>query len=160
MSFDFAPDLKAVSHVNGGPDAASILSENTAFWTDVFNGTPPLAAKGDAVSFDIDGLGGALEARMNADRDGFLGRPRSIGFTGQWADRGTNPDTYLIPVTIISIRPNGISVGSCLSCGGGWSVPQVPTLRIPQGEVKIEIKQTARRSNARRSTWRWGSRRR
>ena len=141
VSFDFGPDLKAISHINGGTDPAAVLAQNTPFWTDVFNSPPPLAAKGNEVTFDIDGLGGSLEGQMNADRAGFLGRPRSIGFKGQWADRGTNPDTYLIPITIISIRPSGISVGSCLSCGGGWSVPQVPTLRMPQGEVKIEIKQ-------------------
>ena len=142
VSFDFGPDLKAVSHVNGGTDPASILAQNTGFWTKTFNDPPPLASRGDAVTFDIDGLGGALEGQMRADRAGFLGRSRSIGFAGQWADRGTTRDTYLIPITIISIRASGISVGSCLSCGG-WSVPRVPTLRIPQGEVKIEIKQQA-----------------
>ena len=74
VNFDFGPDLSAVSHVNGGTDPARILAENASFWAGDFNDPPPLTAKGDTVTFDIDGLHSALEAQMNADRAGFLGR--------------------------------------------------------------------------------------
>jgi RHS repeat-associated protein len=138
--FDFDSELKAVSHINGGPDAASILAENTAFWTGIFNGPPPLTAKGDTVSFDIDGLEEALESRLCADREALLGHLRSVGFTGRWSDRAES-DAYLIPISITTIRDDGISSSTCLSCGGGWPLPSVPTLQIPEGEVKIEIPQ-------------------
>ena len=140
MRFDFAATLSAVSHLQGGPDAASILAQNAAFWTGHFNGPPPLNAKGDAVSFDIDGLEEAMEAGLcTPDREDFLGHARSVGSTGKWSDR-TAADAYLIPVSITTYRDDKIIVDQCLSCGG-WTGPTVPTISIPQGEVRIEIKQ-------------------
>jgi len=140
---DFDPDLKAVSHINGGPDNASIIDQNAALWTETFNSDLPLTFEGDAVSFDINGLEEALETQMRTNREAFLGHKRSIGFKGRWADRTQNaePDAYLIPISIITKREEGISVSDCVSCGTGWSLPPVPTLELPQGEVKIQIKQ-------------------
>ena len=76
IAFDFDEELKAVSHINGGPDAASIIEENAALWTKTFNGPPPLTFKGDSVSFDVDGLEEAMEAQMFANRASFLGHAR------------------------------------------------------------------------------------
>ena len=141
VSFDFDNGLKAVSHIQGGPDTASILAQNAAFWNGTFNAPPPLATKGDAVSFDIDGLKESMEARMCADRAAFFGHARSIGFMGRWSDR-SDADTYLIPVSITTYDDTRIVVDQCVTCGGPtWTQPSIPTLKVPEGEVNIEIKQ-------------------
>ena len=145
-------DLKAIPHILGGPDAGSIFTENKQFWFwgTTFNGTPPfvLAAKGDALSFDIDGLEETLESRMCSERESFLRTAHSVGFTGRWEDRQVPDtvvtDTYLMPVSVTTFRDNEIISNSCVSCGtpGGWGNGSYgPSVKIPEGEVKIEIKQ-------------------
>jgi hypothetical protein len=143
IQFVPAPTLKAVSHINGGSDAASIIEQNVALWTGEFNELEPLHFKGDTASFDIDGLQEALEAQLaGPNRQTFLNTPRSLGFSGQWQDR-TAPDAYLIPIDITTIRPGTIidTTGGGGGSGGGYSTPPVPTLPSGHGEVKIQISQ-------------------
>ena len=143
--FNFDPTLKAVSHINDVPDNTSIIDQNAALWTETFNSNLPLTFKGDVASFDIDGLQQALETQMSTNRAAFLDHARSLGFRGLWADRNA-PDAYLIPISIVTKRDQRIIVSGCVSCGTtwpSWSRPAVPTLMMPQGEVKIRIDQRA-----------------
>ena len=130
--------LKAVNQVNGGPDAASILSENPAIWTGSFTPTS-LGAKGDAATFDIDTLKAGLENRLCNDRANFLGKPSFVGFTGTWSDRSPNSDAYLIPISITTIRQQQIIVSDTGPCGN-WVGGTIPTFN-DHGTVKIQIDQ-------------------
>ena len=144
LAFEFEETLKAIQHLNGGPEPANLLERNDPFWVKNFNSSPPLSAKGQSTSFDIDGLAEALEATMAANRAEFLSKPRSVAFVGQWADR-EEPDVYLVPISITTVRDSEIIIGECLSCNtrASWTLPPVPKYQIPsgQGEVRIEIPQ-------------------
>ena len=98
--------IRAISHHSGSQDPASIIEMNgpASFWSTVFNDGTQLEEKGDRTTFDITGLKEALESKLQRDRTGFLGEPRSLGFYGKWADR-PEPDAYLIPVSIVTIKP-------------------------------------------------------
>jgi len=130
--------VQAISHINGGPDAASILTGNTPFWETGFNNGTLLQTKGDQTTFDITGLEDALEGRMRLDRTLFLKTPHFLGFRGSWSDRQV-PDAYLVPVSIVTIRPAGVSVCSPFGGGGlgGWTPPRFNE----HGEVKLQIEQ-------------------
>ena len=130
--------LKAVNHVNGGPDAASIISGNSAMWTGSFTPTT-LSAKGEIATFDIDDLQAALENSCNSDRSNFLGKPNFIGFTGTWSDR-TQKDAYLIPISIITKSTTGIYIGDSSPGGGSWVGGTIPTFN-EHGTVKMQIDQ-------------------
>jgi flagellar hook assembly protein FlgD len=130
--------LKAVNHVNGGPDAASIISSNSAIWTGSFTPTS-LSAKGEITTFDIDSLQAALESRCNNDRSNFLGKPNFIGFTGTWSGR-SQKDAYLIPISIITKSTTGIYIGETTLGGGSWVGGSVPTFN-EHGTVKMQIDQ-------------------
>jgi len=136
----FAQDeaLKAVSHVNGGPDAASILESNLGFWSGNFNRTEPLSFKGDTVTFDIDELQNALETRFTANREAFLDTRHYMGFFGKWEDR-ENRDAYLMPISITTIRQNEI-ISQSTTPSGGFQAPSIPTFN-EHGTVKIQIAQ-------------------
>jgi flagellar hook assembly protein FlgD len=137
MTYTPTGGLKAVSHVAGGPDATSIVNSNNALWTKDFNRTTPLTFKGDATTFDIDGLKESLESQLTADRETCLTKPHYAGFFGRWEDRSID-DAYLIPISITTIRENQIiGGGSCPTGLGGFT----PTTVTEQGEVKLEIKQ-------------------
>jgi flagellar hook assembly protein FlgD/uncharacterized membrane protein len=140
MTFTQDKTLKAVSHVSGGPDSASILEQNTSFWLGNFNRTDPLTFKGDTMTFDIDGLEEALEARFTANREAFLGTSHYGGFFGKWNDRESR-DAYLIPISITTIREDKIICFSGGSGGsGGWGGLTIPTFN-EHGTVKIQIDQ-------------------
>ena len=141
VTFTYERDLKAVTHIYGGPDEESIITENEALWLGIFNETDPLMVKGDTTTFDIVGLEEALEARLLDDRDTFLSKRHHVGFFGQWENRAYR-NAYLIPISITTIRPSSISGGGFYFPigGGGWS--WVPTEHVNEhGEVKIQIDQ-------------------
>ena len=133
--------LKAVNQVNGGPDAASIISANIALWNGGFTPTT-LQSKGDVATFDIDDLTSGLTARCSSDRSNFLGKPNFIGFGASWADRNPASDFYLIPISIITKSDVGVIIGDSTpsSGGGGWVGGTVPTFN-DHGTVKLEIDQ-------------------
>ncbi|MGD9732942.1 MAG: DUF1566 domain-containing protein [Desulfamplus sp.] len=142
VKFTINSDIKAFSHIFGGHDPIDIINTNTGsgsdtLWTQNFNRTTPLTFKGDATTFDIDGLQEALEDQLFDDRDTCLSKAHYGGFTGRWADR-TNDNAYLIPISITTIRDNLITGGGY----GGWG-SGVPSFTPPSehGEVKLEIKQ-------------------
>jgi flagellar hook assembly protein FlgD len=129
--------LKAINQVNGGPDAASIISSNSSIWTGRF--TPSaLSAKGDVATFDIDTLKDNLESKLCNDRENFLSKPNYLGFKGQWSDRD-DKDAYLIPIYITTIRPQQIVI-SDTTLGGGWIGGTIPTFN-EHGTVKLQIDQ-------------------
>ncbi|MDY0050741.1 MAG: hypothetical protein RBR73_08340, partial [Halothiobacillaceae bacterium] len=129
--------VRAITQLNGGPDAASILDKNTPFWDAGFNNGTLLQAKGDLTTFDITGLEEALEERMRLDGVLFLKVRHFLGFRGTWSDR-QEPDSYLMPVSIVTIRPTGVSVSSSVGGGfGGWDIPRFNE----HGEVKLQIEQ-------------------
>ncbi|WP_318557046.1 Ig-like domain-containing protein [Geobacter anodireducens] len=130
--------LKAVNHVSGGPDAASIISGNSSMWTGSFTPTT-LSAKGEVATFDIDDLQAALENRCKSDRSNFLGKPNFIGFTGTWTDR-TQKDAYLIPISIITKSTTGIYISDSSPGGGSWVGGTIPTFN-EHGTVKMQIDQ-------------------
>jgi flagellar hook assembly protein FlgD len=141
VTFTYDRELKGVTHIYGGPDEESIITENEALWLGTFNETDPLTFKGDTTTFDIVGLEETLEAQLINDRETFLSKRHYMGFFGQWEDRADR-NAYLIPISITTIRPSSISGGGFYFPigGGGWS--WVPTEHVNEhGEVKIQIDQ-------------------
>ena len=123
MGVTLDSSLKAVNQVNGGPDPSSIIDSNSSLWTGSFTPTV-LSVKGDMATFDIDDLKVNLENKLCIDRNNFLGKPNFVGFKGKWTDR-TTKDAYLIPISIITKRIEGIyivgpSPDSGSGSGGGW----------------------------------------
>ena len=130
--------IKALSYIAGGPDPASIIGQNTSFWGAVFNGGVLLQAKGDQATFDITGLTQALEAKMQLDRPLFLATPQYLGFLGTWADQGGS-NAYLIPISIVTIKPTGVTISSPVG-GGGYHM-DIPRFN-EHGEVKLQVDQS------------------
>lgn len=139
ITFSNYGHLKAVTHINGGPDNASIITSNDSFWNGNFNRTEPLTYKGDVTTFDITGLEESLESLLSSDRTTFLSKRKSIGFFGTWTDRGYE-DAYLIPISITTIRQNEI-IGWYSGGSSGWFGGTIPTVPLEHGEVKIQIDQ-------------------
>ncbi|WP_218043354.1 Ig-like domain-containing protein [Oryzomonas rubra] len=130
--------LKAVNQVNGGPDAGSIISDNSAIWNGSFTPTT-LHSKGDVATFDIDDLTSDLTARCSSDRSNFKGKPNFIGFGAVWTDRNPTKDSYLIPISIITKSDTGVNIVDSTP-GGGWVGGTVPTFN-DHGSVKLQIDQ-------------------
>ncbi len=139
MIFSNYGPLKAVTHINGGPDNASIITSNDSFWNGNFNRTEPLTYKGDTTTFDITDLEKALESLLISDRTTFLSKPKYVGFFGNWSDKGYE-DAYLIPISVTTIRQQEI-IGSYYGGSSGWFGGTVPTTPMEHGEVKIQIDQ-------------------
>jgi hypothetical protein len=140
ISFSEYGPISAFTRISEGPDARSIINNNTAIWANDFNQTEPLAGRGDIATFDIDGLKEVLESQLESNRATFLTKAHSLGFFGQWEDRSAE-DAYLIPISVTTIRNNEIKS----SLGMGWSgtpwAVSVPTIPLEHGEVKLQIDQ-------------------
>jgi uncharacterized membrane protein len=107
--FTFSSELKGLSAINGGPDAAGLIGANDVIWVG-WPGKSTLVSKGDSATFDIDALEGALEAQYQAMPGLFSASAHYIGFTGSWDDRPGQEVAYLCPIGITTLRPSGAVV--------------------------------------------------
>jgi N-acetylneuraminic acid mutarotase len=155
--------LVAFTETEGGSSAADVVQKNkeNSFWrTNLLNGKTILAAKGESATFDLAAIDEdssrtllqALQSELSSRWNRLLHNPNFMAFQGQWSDRA--PDSYLIPISITTIRDNRVEVTStignaCTWCGGGTTPsPGASTAPkpLPQntGTVQFLIDQTVK----------------